>query len=313
MWNFIFDKIKEFQFNLIYMAVGCSMKDYNIITLKNNQQYPSFLNKYKKKVIILIDPLLEYPLKLKTFFRNNNNYLVQINTQFKDLRYYENSDNLIFALNNSFDYKDDKYINILHGLIEIILYKAIKFILQDYTGKDLTSIYLNICESYSYNLLLSNVIFDITQDIGGCYVDLEITYPKIDEYKNFYQSKYKSLCDIKLHNKEMFLQILQNRINILINPISLKYIHLIKTNYNNFNEYDTTKLLSIIYNIHYDILNNELDYIKNILYLIINALITDIVNALNLDNNIIEYILNNLEDRSTLINILSILKTLPID
>jgi len=93
----------------------------------------------------------------------------------------------------------------------------------------------------------------------------------------------------------------------------LKYIHLIKTNYNNFNEYDTTKLLSIIYNIHYDILNNELDYIKNILYLIINALITDIVNALNLDNNIIEYILNNLEDRSTLINILSILKTLPID
>jgi hypothetical protein len=162
-------------------------------------------------------------------------------------------------------------------------------------------------------LLLSNVIFDITQDIGGCYVDLEITYPKIDEYKNFYQSKYKSLCDIKLHNKEMFLQILQNRINILINPISLKYIHLIKTNYNNFNEYDTTKLLSIIYNIHYDILNNELDYIKNILYLIINALITDIVNALNLDNNIIEYILNNLEDRSTLINILSILKTLPID
>ena len=45
MWNFIFDKIKEFQFNLIYMAVGCSMKDYNIITLKNNQQYPSFLNK----------------------------------------------------------------------------------------------------------------------------------------------------------------------------------------------------------------------------------------------------------------------------
>ena len=106
MWNFIFDKIKEFQFNLIYMAVGCSMKDYNIITLKNNQQYPSFLNKYKKKVIILIDPLLEYPLKLETFFRNNNNYLVQINTQFNDLRYYENSDNLIFALKNP-----DKFYN----------------------------------------------------------------------------------------------------------------------------------------------------------------------------------------------------------
>jgi len=111
----------------------------------------------------------------------------------------------------------------------------------------------------------------------------------------------------------MFSQILQKRINILINPISWRYVHLTKTNNNNFNEYDATKLLSVIYNIQYDILNNELDYIKNILYLIINSLITDIVNALNLDSNLIDYILNNLEDRSSLINTLSILKTLPID
>jgi len=143
---------------------------------------------------------------------NNNINLTQINIQFDNLRYYKNSNYLIFALNNSFDYENNKYINILHSLIEIILYKAIKFILKDYTGKDLTALYLNIGDSYSYNLLLPNVIFDITQNIGGCYIDLEITYPKIDEYKNFYQSKYKSLYDIKLHNKKCFHKFCKNEL-----------------------------------------------------------------------------------------------------
>ena len=65
MWNYILNSINTINPDLIYIAIGCSMISYDHIISDNNQQYPNFINNFNKKIIILIDPCLEYPLAIQ--------------------------------------------------------------------------------------------------------------------------------------------------------------------------------------------------------------------------------------------------------
>jgi hypothetical protein len=104
MWKFIFNTIKTSDFDIIYMAIGCSMEYYNEVTTNNNQQYPIFLDNFNKKVILLIDPLLETPLKIETFLQNKNQTLNQITSNYDNLRYYYSDNITILGINELFIY-----------------------------------------------------------------------------------------------------------------------------------------------------------------------------------------------------------------
>ena len=55
----------------------------------NNQQFPCFLNKTKgNKVVILIDPILEMPLKTEQLFQEMGDPLILVNSEFKDEKTY---------------------------------------------------------------------------------------------------------------------------------------------------------------------------------------------------------------------------------
>ena len=61
------------------------MDSCNQLTSMNNQQFPCFLNKTKgNKVVILIDPILEMPLKTEQLFQEMGDPLILVNSEFKD-------------------------------------------------------------------------------------------------------------------------------------------------------------------------------------------------------------------------------------
>ena len=65
------------------------MDSCNQLTSMNNQQFPCFLNKTKgNKVVILIDPILEMPLKTEQLFQEMGDPLILVNSEFKDEKTY---------------------------------------------------------------------------------------------------------------------------------------------------------------------------------------------------------------------------------
>ena len=69
----------------MYLGIGAAMDSCNQLTSMNNQQFPCFLNKIKgNKVVILIDPILEMPLKTEQLFQEMGDPLILVNSEFKD-------------------------------------------------------------------------------------------------------------------------------------------------------------------------------------------------------------------------------------
>jgi hypothetical protein len=73
----------------VYLGIGAAMDSCNQLTSMNNQQFPCFLNKIKgNKVVILIDPILETPLKTEQLFQEMGDPLILVNSEFKDEKTY---------------------------------------------------------------------------------------------------------------------------------------------------------------------------------------------------------------------------------
>ena len=145
----IIRRIKDVNPDIIYFAVGCSMKQYNDcdITPNNNQQNPYFLQKFKKSKIVSIffDPELENPLKLETQME-----LIKTYSSDDYYRILENDNIILFAINKSFNFYSNKHelprkyttFEIMQTFIASLIFYCIKnkkkLIVQDYTGTDIT-------------------------------------------------------------------------------------------------------------------------------------------------------------------------------
>lgn len=329
MWDTIIKDITK-DIDVIYIAIGCALDRYSELTQSNNQQCPCFLDKFKRKLIVLVDPYLETPLMIQNEIKNLNQIQDGVH------RILKNDSLIIHAIEKYFYYNGicyDGYTNskiemseieykynskYLLKIIELVLSLKIKFIFQDYTGDDTTMFYCNLIKifesdplnPYKSKELLKYVTFDITQKDCGCFVDICPDIIKYDRDDNFIQEKFLPLK--KINKLNTFRNILKYRIDLLNYQLLWTYNKLIdKNEWNPSDIYYEVILLCTIYN--YDSLietidnNNFLHVIDQIRELII-IIIKDIVDSLNCEKEMINYLANNLTSRSEFINITSMLK-----
>lgn len=214
--SIVFEKIKETIKetipDIIYLGIGSALKWHPIetITSSNNQQHPPFLNKYKNKVIILFDNELEEPLYLESKMELTKVLFTTTNSKIK-FRIFNNEDTIVFAINYNFYYsqsgvkhEDPDFLKIigceeqfLNWLIYYTLAYSSKLILNDYTGKNIDSNYVELLENYDKTSVLNNILYDVTQNDGGCIINFD-KYPILyDNKDNFIQIKYLALSKIK--------------------------------------------------------------------------------------------------------------------
>lgn len=312
MWDTIIKDINK-DIDVIYIAIGCSMDSYFELTQSNNQQCPCFLDKFKKKLIVLIDPCLETPLMVQKQITNLNH------VQYGEHRILKNDSLIVHAINKSFYYppnnpfdniskeSDINFTNLLK-IIELVLELKIKMIFQDYTGSDLTNFYCELMKIFDSDELVKYVTCDVTQKDGGCFIDICPDIIKYDSDDNFIQEKFLPL--IKINRFDTFRDILKRRIDLLNYQLLWTYNKSIDTN--EWKPFDTHKIMVLCTIYNYD--TRFLDYNVDLLYAIdairelMVIIIKDVVDSLNCEKELVYYLVSNLTSRNEFVNMTSMLK-----
>lgn len=289
-YSYIINEITIFKPDIIYLAVGCAMGNYSIINPNNNQQYPLFLEPFtnKKKLIILIDPQLETPLKLES----------QINLiETESVNYFRvlQTDNLIvFAIKKLFYfYHYDKNTLdkiFLNKIISYSIENKIKTFVQDYTGIYIKHAYLEYLEDNSD--IKKYVIFDVTQDHSGCFVDFSKVVIYYDSEDNFIQPYFLTLVEIKKLSFDTFKIHLNKRID-WINYRIFRQIRMINKEIKEDIK-DTIDVENILKNLKNIYDNITLEMTINNLENTINIVVSDIIIALKLDETLLTSIKTNM-------------------
>jgi len=313
IYDTILSNLSSYDPELIYFSVGSAMGYYNKINPNQNQQYPfPILNKYKgkKKVIILIDPSLETPLKMETYIKLN------LVVHEKNLRLLVNDDTLVFAVNHYYyfdNHSNDPNFKLHSGfLIDVVnftLYNKSKLIIQNFSGPCIQKRCNEMFDYFPRRELIANVIFDVSNSDGNCGFDFDKHPVLYDEKDNFIQSKFEKLSIIKKLNPEYFSRLIINRINHMNYELTRK-LRVIrgevdKTSYEDENIQSLFKTLSLIYP---EI--NSTKITEETLIHCMQVLLSDICDSLNIDKSIISKLIEAKFNQSEVINLLAPLKSL---
>jgi len=295
--------------SVIYMAIGSAMEHYepNTITPFNNQQYPCILDNIEgKKIIILIDPVLEDDLKIDN---------IDLICTIYNTRYYKNNLLTVIAINKSFNYLnnsnnfDNDDYNFLLNIISLSLENKVKFIFQDYSGKDSTYCYNDLLDIFDKQEVIKYINFDITQKDCGCYVEFNHDMIKLDSENCFIQPKYMKLVDIKDYNN--FINIYKSRIDILNYELIWSYNKSFNESKEEFININKIKFLYFIYDKPYVLdkpisLNDKLTSIRELIILIVN----DIIISKDCEKSMIEYLITNIKNKSVFVKTMTVIKYL---
>jgi len=316
-WN-IMHSIEDFNPCIIYFAVGCSMKHYKDcdISSNNNQQNPSFLQKFKdsKIVYIFVDPELENPLKFDTQITLTESYSSE-----DCYRILKNDNIIVFAINKLFYFYDkkDKISDIYTTfkinqsfITSLILYcteNKKKLIVQDYTGIDINNSYLDFYEFFPTIKLDKYIIFDITQNNGGCFIDFDNTTVYYDTDGNFIQPNLLTLSKLKELDNNIFKVILIKRIN-WINYYISRQIRIINKEIEDCQYYnkDIVYILKNLAIIHGITTEFSIENLENTIMFVM----LDIIEAFDLSTDILTHISNNNYNQKIICNTLSHIKSL---
>lgn len=312
MWETIIDEIQHVA--VVYMAIGCAIQEYQELTQANNQQCPCFLDKFAKKLLILIDPNLEKPLKVQQQITDLKE------TRIDNHRVLKNSSSTIYAINEPFYYilsdenvekryrETDQNFSLLLRIISIAIELKIKFIFQDYTGNDTTNVYCELMNIFDTDDLLKYVTFDVTQKDSGCYINIHPEIIKYDSDNNFIQEKFLSLS--RINQYDSFRDILKMRIDLLNYQLLWTFNKSIDEN--EWKPFDTDKIrfMCAVYKVDTRFLdyNTDLmfaiDCVKELMIIIIK----DIVESLNCEEDLVTYLTKNFRAKSEFVNMTSMLK-----
>lgn len=333
-WEPIFTEASRPNISLIYFGIGSAMTpdaySQGIEDCKN-QQYPPFLKKYRgRKLIVLFDTNLEEHLAIEKYLEKYN-YKYEKNSV-DGITVLQNDEIIVYAIRESFEFytnyygtpdeikesatKASWYISNLINLISICLEKKpkTKIIVQDFTGRDITYSYINLFNIFDKTDLLNNVMFDVTQIDGGCYITMNEQQASIDSNENFIQEKYMELKNIK--NSPLFKTILSNRIQYLIYPISSNYVNLRRDRLLNSEEVKECEAASLdynlkhwknllimkIYNLEFNELNTDREYLIHIYEQLIIRVLEDIIKSKNTDSSAVKDIFSVIDNRNVFIN-----------
>jgi hypothetical protein len=319
-WDFIFTEAAQANTKLVYLGIGSAMGSYltnsnnKRISDEKNQQFPPFLKKFEgKKIIILIDPELEEYLAVEQYMDEHDFKFEKYTID--NVRVLRNDEIIVYAIKETFNYiidtsctpqeiiesrtKVDWNISNLINLIGVCLEKRTntKIILQDYTGRDTTIFYSRLFNIFDRTQLINNVMFDVTQKDGGCFIEMNEHQASIDSNGHFIQEKYMEL--VAITGSPLFKSILQERIQQVIYPLSYDFVSLKK---NPTHEIINKKKLvgfAHSYNIQIDEFNNNSDYLIQKYEQIIQKIIEDIVKARSVDSSAIGDLMGVIDNHST--------------
>jgi hypothetical protein len=312
-WSPIFTEASQANTTLVYLGIGSAMNhkiNHSRIEDNANQQFPPFLNKFKgKKLVILFDPLLEEHLAVEKYLTHHNSkYEKDVVEQVRILR---NDELVVFAINDNFDFgsfgapnKFDWDVSNLIHLISICLDKnpKTKIILQDFTGRDTTTLYASMFNIFGRTELLNHVMFDVTQKDGGCFIEMNEQQAPIDCDGHFIQEKYIELA--KMTSFPLFNHFVKDRIQNLIYPISHNYVNMKKDPGNGYAIVPGCKFLLMAhsYNMEFDELNTNTQYLIQKHEQLIIMVLEDIVRAKMIDSSAVNDLMSVIEQRSIFIN-----------
>lgn len=307
------------QNSIIYLSIGSGMNNYGwpdeikqfTITPQNNQQYPFFLDIYgnKNKTIILIDELLENPLKIQEYYARNmlplkQNIMIEEKNKIF-FRHHMNNNTNVFALNDMIEYTEsDKYFSLVLHLIEMSLSMNCKLILQDFTGRDTSNYFRKFLNIFG-NDMMENVTFDIFESDGECFANFNPDNIIIDSNGNFHQNKFKKLTNID-KNIDKYIH---ERIKLISNEVSYHYLKLMVDCTYEIKYVNQFYYMFNIYNIEFDENNMNPQYILDKYKELIFNVVKDIVTVRHMEHAFAEHIMQQLvpDNRIQFINTLSIL------
>jgi hypothetical protein len=327
-WSNIFDAAAQGSISVVYIGIGSAMGSYVELNSSNNQQSPCFLKKIPgRKVIILIDPVLEMPLRTEEWYQNIGNPLVLVDSETKGdkiyFREYQYDSVTIFAINDMFNFSHDNYnhdeeserynrqvdenISKIINLIEICLGKQrkTKLILQNYTGASTVNFYNSLLSIFDKEDLLSNVIFDVTGQDPGCFWEITDEYPILNDDGNFIQMNYLSLRMMK--GTPHFKQNLVKRVNCLVYPVTSNFIILSKDPSFELAEMDKLVNMFSIYSVEFNDFNKYREYVLSKLMELIRIMLDDILSSSG-SNLSIDFFLELMFNRNEFINTMAKLK-----
>lgn len=225
--------------SIVLVVIGGSMKYYvtendtnieninngykRLVTRQNNQQYPMFLEKFglMNRVIIIFDSELELDLKIplplheieRATNPSNNILFRQLECDIDD------QVTTVFAFHENYDY-DNTYF--MTRLIEICLLQHSKLIVQDFTGRDIISMYHEFLPIFGKEVMLSNILFDVTASTGDCLVEFVDEDCSLYPNGTFVNERCKRLVDLSCNT--ITIRVLQERLKVIINEISWIYL-----------------------------------------------------------------------------------------
>ena len=260
--QYIFEYLFKKKNDIIYIAPGCALNPIN--NNDNNiseftQQNLKCLEKYQKRLYILIDPELDIINFGSLGSSGPELILVEAN---EHIRVFESEDGTltILAISDYIDYNEN--FNVIELICNFVLENEIKMIMQDFTGSDLTYYYIKLIKQFGKKEMLNNIIFDITQMYGGIcgFIDGEPDV-LIDTNGNFLQSKYDK---ININTVKDYWSIIINLAHMIRNPLDLHYnsikicVTFVIYDMINFNfEFDIQEITDIFYIIVNEILKTK--------------------------------------------------------
>ena len=196
--------------SLIYLAVGCA-QGHHTRANASPQQYPPFVEAWPgRKICILIDPELEQPPYCFDKLTQSNQQLSEIAGSAvvdfnQSLRFYclRMRFETLDAPSVNSQYRSDPKtyehdMTFLYSLCDLAYTSHTKFIYQDYTGR-ITDYLYPLSRYEDPEQLKANVLFDVTYNEGGCFVDF--TTVKILRKPNgdFLHPEHEVLANLRSH------------------------------------------------------------------------------------------------------------------
>jgi len=298
----LYHELVAFDPVIIYIGVGCAT---NIEpTPVTNQQNPMFMEKYaeQKKFYIFFDPVIETPLALESQIKLNIKY------EKDTLRILENNEYFVVSikdyfhgynfLSDSFNDIGNEDITFLLELITYVIENNKKMVVQDFSGTNINSPYEKLFTIFPKQNLLNQILFDVTEDDGSCFVDFS-KYPICyDNKNNFVQLRYLTLTEIKKSKSPLFAKIAEQRMDIIANNLAyyLRFLRKEEINVYIYNaEFIKKNLekLQIIYNTSTEITDENLSTVITLVFIdilhsteqsedLLNLLITSNCNQVKL-------------------------------
>jgi hypothetical protein len=196
--------------SLIYLAVGCA-QGHHARDKATAQEYPPFVSEWPgKKICILIDPILEQPPYCFSDLEVSNQRLSEIAgapvVDFTpSLRFYclRQRFETLDAPSVDYKFKSDpaKYepdMSFLYSLCDIAYTSSTKLIYQDYSGRFIDYLY-PINRFKDPERLKANVLFDVTYNEAGCFVDFKEVKILKKPNGDFMHPEYETLANLRCH------------------------------------------------------------------------------------------------------------------